>query len=462
MNKKIIKQLAEIVGVQHVSDDPIELMVHSRDASPLFEEFPVVVVRPGTAQEVSEVLGVANKNNIRVITKTGATTPWGASVPRQKGLMIIQMGRMNRVLDIDENAMVVTVEAGCTWTRLERTINPRGWRVGVMPHSCGMSSGVAGNITAGSGTSQYSAKFGLQIDNIMGLEVVLPNGSIIKTGSGAIDGAKQFDKNSGTPADITGLFWGSAGMFGILTQVTLRMYAMPVVTQYQLHAFETPSAAQRMIYRVQKNDIASGLFFFSRESVATTGWPLPIAHLVTGSIEGSNQTEVDGKAETYRTIARDEGGQEIKDIGAVLGAIYTDKLMRYTFGNETYFPGGGRFCLNTAFPIMRLEEYLSRTAVMGKKHGINPFGVVFIAKNTLYGLQYFPYYEREPEQRRKALAAGAEAMEANAAAGMGSWCMAGILAPAFYSRMNKNTFAFIESIKKAVDPNNIMVAPWEN
>jgi len=461
MDKKIIKQLAEIVGVEHVSDDPIELMVHSRDASPIFGEIPSVVIRPGNTSEVSAILKFANENKICVLPRAAGSVTWGASVPNKKGLMVIQMSRMNRVLDVDEDAMVATVEAGCTWSRLERTINPRGWKVAIMPHGAGMIAGVGANVAL-NGYSMASGGNGMQGDHVTGLEVVLPTGSVVRTGSWAMKGCKPFNSKIGSPGEITRLFLRSGNIYGVITKVALRIYAIPPAKDYLMHSFKSISALVRAAYKIQKYELSSGFQMITKEIVGTTGWPIPIENMIWGSVEGCSPGVVDEKMKMWRQIVESEGGTEVdQTVARIFGAELEDnRIHRYTWANEAYFPGGGRFQILGSVPINRIEEFLEITYGIAIKHGLHCFGLCQFERNSAHMFTVMPYYEKDPEQRQKTLDVGTEAIKAIADAGICLSVLDGVYSPS-YDYLDPQTFKLTKSIQKTLDPNNIMQVPWE-
>jgi FAD/FMN-containing dehydrogenase len=213
---------------------------YSRNVDPAFpDRWADMIVRPETTEEVSEIVKVANKYNIKIVPRGGGADLVGGSVT--EGGILLDLTRMNKIIEINEDDYYCVVECGITWGDLVSQLHQRGLTTGVLGPGSGYSATIGGglsNSTAGFG----STKFGLVPDICLGVEVVLPNpeGTILKTGAAANKYAKPFCRYGVAP-DFTGLFMGDVGTMGIKTKAYLRLYK------------DSPLKAMRT-YMLTKND----------------------------------------------------------------------------------------------------------------------------------------------------------------------------------------------------------------
>ncbi|MDY6965059.1 MAG: FAD-binding oxidoreductase [Halobacteriota archaeon] len=211
-----------IVGDDRVRTDMFDRRIYSHDLGSfpklmdmMFNFKPDCIVKPESAEEISKIVKFAAKERIPIIPRGGAS--WGMSgcVPVEGGI-VIDMTNMNHVLDIDGDNLIVTTEAGITWQDLYEAVEAKGYMVGSYPSSA-PSATVAGWINTGGKVGIGSYKYGGGCDNIRSLEVVLPNGSIISTGS-------RSTLSSGSGYDLNQMFVSAEGTLGIITKATFRIF----------------------------------------------------------------------------------------------------------------------------------------------------------------------------------------------------------------------------------------------
>jgi hypothetical protein len=201
---------------------------YSRNVDPAFpDRWADIIVRPETTEEVSEIVKIANKYKIPMVPRGGGADLVGGSV--SEGGILIDLTRMNKILEINKEDYYCIVECGITWGALLTELHPTGYTTGVIGPGSGYSATIGGglsNSTAGFG----STKYGLVPDICLGVEVVLPNpqGTIIRTGAAANKYAKPFCRYGVAP-DFTGLFMGDVGTMGIKTKAFLRLFPDPPI-----------------------------------------------------------------------------------------------------------------------------------------------------------------------------------------------------------------------------------------
>jgi glycolate oxidase len=230
----ILKRLADVVGPQYVSDKPFVLKAYSRDFGTMPASVPNLVVRPKTTEEVSEIVKIANAYKVPVVPRGGGSAQEAGSTPPAGGGITIETLRMNQILEIDETNGTVTCQAGITYVSLMNTLELRGWKIGIAPS--GAMTGTPGAHISRPGVGWGNIKYVSSGDQALGLKVVLPNGDIVSTGSAANPNSDVFFRY-GLGSDLTGLFIGAEGAFGIMTECTLRMYPFP--EKIYLEAYKT-------------------------------------------------------------------------------------------------------------------------------------------------------------------------------------------------------------------------------
>jgi glycolate oxidase len=237
--KPILKRLAEVVGPQYVSDEPFVLQAYARDFGTMPPSTPNLVVRPASTEEIAQIVKIANEFNAPIIPRGGGSAQEAGATPPPTGGITVETLRLNRILEIDEANATVTCQAGITYVSLMNTLEKRGWKIGIAPS--GAMSGTPGAHIARPGVGWGNIKYVSSGDQVLGLKVVLPSGDVVTTGSGANPSSDVFFRY-GLGSDLTGLFVGSEGAFGIITECTLRMYPYP--EKFFLEVFKTADLAE--------------------------------------------------------------------------------------------------------------------------------------------------------------------------------------------------------------------------
>jgi len=224
--KEAYKEIENILGSDYITDKDFMKAAYSRNVDPAFpDRWADIIVRPETTEEVSDIVKIANKYKIPMVPRGGGADLVGGSVTQ--GGILIDLTRMNKILEVNKDDYYVVVECGITWGDLVSQLHPTGYTTGIIGPGSGYAATIGGglsNSTAGSG----STKYGLVPDICLGVEVVLPGpkGTIIKTGAAANKYAKPFCRYGVAP-DFTGLFMGDVGMMGIKTKAFLRIWPNP-------------------------------------------------------------------------------------------------------------------------------------------------------------------------------------------------------------------------------------------
>jgi len=210
-----IRKLIEIVGKENFTDQLEELVPYSYDAS-MNVHRPNAAVWPESTEQVSEIVKFANKYKIPVIPRGAGTSLSGGVVPI-KGGIIIDLSRMNRILEISIENRYAQVQAGVVCDDLNRALAKYGFIFPPDPASSSVST-IGGNVATNAGGIK-GAKYGTTRDYVMGLQVVLPTGEVLKTGSHTMKCVSGYD--------LSKLFVGAEGTLGVITEVTLKINPIP-------------------------------------------------------------------------------------------------------------------------------------------------------------------------------------------------------------------------------------------
>jgi glycolate oxidase len=221
-NTYLVRRLADIVGPEYVTAEPFILMAYSQDFGTQPPRWPAVVVRPGDADEVARILQLANELQVPVSPRGGGSAQEGGC--QSEGGIVLETLRLDRILEIDEDAGTVTMEAGLTFVKLMSVLEARGWKIGIAPS--GAMAGTIGAHLSRPGVGWGNIKYQTQGNQVIALKVVLPSGETVCTGSAANPAAGRFFRYALGP-DLAGLFIGAEGAFGIVVEATLRLYPWP-------------------------------------------------------------------------------------------------------------------------------------------------------------------------------------------------------------------------------------------
>ncbi|MFW9981766.1 MAG: FAD-binding oxidoreductase [Candidatus Thorarchaeota archaeon] len=252
MDKKIVRELSDIVGEEYISTRADVLLAYSTSASMSYDPvLPGAVVRPGTTEEVAEILKVANKHKITVTPRSGGSSLQGEVIPQPGGL-VVELMRLDEIT-LFENLRSVTVGAGITFGKLDKYLNKHDLWVPFYPGSSLVAT-FAGNVAV-NGAGFGSGVFGCIAELVLGLEVVLPDGTIIQTGSEANPYAPgPFLRYSFGP-DLTGLFIGSLGSYGIITKVALKTHKRMRYVDYNTYGFYEVENAEKFLLELKQKDV---------------------------------------------------------------------------------------------------------------------------------------------------------------------------------------------------------------
>ena len=247
---EVYKKLEKIVSKDYISNDIYVRHAYSRNVDIALQGVPDIVIRPKDAKEISEILKVANEENIPLIPRGGGDCEFGGSKPVNDEGIVLDLKRMDNILNLDQENLIVTVESGISWGKLNEYLCHYGLYTGCMGPGSGMTASIGGGISHQSVGGGGCAKYGSCTNQLVSLEVVLPTGDIIETGSQANKFSKFPFNRFGNGPDLSGLFCGDNGIFGIKTKISLKVFPKPEYADYKtflLPRKSAESAAQIMM-----------------------------------------------------------------------------------------------------------------------------------------------------------------------------------------------------------------------
>ena len=254
----ILSGFNDIVGADYVITDPGELRYYSEDVYRSFET-ALAVIQPENARQLGEIVSLCKKSDLHIVARGGGMSYTDSYLHKTRRGVSIDMRRMNRIIAINAEDMIVTVECGCTWQKLNEALAPHGLR----PPYWGPLSGV--RATVGGALSQNSVfwggtSHGTAAESVIGLDVLLGNGEILPTGAHGKKDGVPFMRYDGP--DLTGLFIGDSGALGIKTVATLRLVTIPDVVKYASFSFETHQQICSAMSEIGRRGLASECYGF--------------------------------------------------------------------------------------------------------------------------------------------------------------------------------------------------------
>ncbi|MHB1005087.1 MAG: FAD-binding oxidoreductase [Chloroflexota bacterium] len=306
ISKGILAKLAGIVGARHATTEPVELAAYAYDGTH-FTSHPDVVLRPANASEIAAILRVANAEGIPVVPRGSGTSLSGGSTPIHGGI-VLHMARLNRILDVDVPNCTATAEPGVITADLQREVEKRGLFYPPDPSSLSVAT-LGGNLGHGAGGPR-GLKYGTTKDYVVGVEAVLANGRLIRTG-----GVTPTDDAG---YDLTHLFVGSEGTLGVITKLTVRLLPLPEAKQTALAIFDSFDTAAEAVARIIAAKIVpTTLELIDNFTIRRVQEFRPLG--LPEDAEGFLLMEVDGLAvevttqiEVVADIARRCGAREVK------------------------------------------------------------------------------------------------------------------------------------------------------
>jgi glycolate oxidase len=307
LETKIISQLEKILGKGAVLTSKEDLNAYSYDGTTTWAHLPDVVVLPTTTEQVSQILKLANEKRIPVTPRGAGTNVSGGSIPIKGGIVLCTV-RMNKILDINKTNFTATVEPGVILQDFNMALAKQGLFYPPDPQSflgCTMGGTVAEN--AG---GPYCVKYGVTKQYVLGLEVVLANGYVMKLGGVTV-------KNR-TGYELVMLFTGSEGTLGVITKITLRLLPMPPANKTMMAVFDDMVVGGEAVSNIMASGVVPAKIEFVDnfvlrriEEMTPMGLPVEAKALLLIQADGS-PAAVEAESKQIVDILKKSGAKEIK------------------------------------------------------------------------------------------------------------------------------------------------------
>ena len=293
----IAADLRRIVPHAAVVDSEVTLKAYESDGLTAYRTPPMLVVLPETVEQVAAILKYTNEQGIKVVPRGAGTSLSGGALPLADGI-ILGMAKFNRVLDIDFDNRCAVVQPGVTNLAITKAVEHKGFYYAPDPSSQ-IACTIGGNVAENSG-GVHCLKYGLTANNILGLQVVLPGGDIVRLGG------KHLESDG---YDLMGILTGSEGLLGVVTEVTVRILQKPETARALLIGFPTTEDAGQCVADVISAGIIPGGMemmdkpaIHAAEDFVHAGYPLDVEGLLIVELDGP-PAEVDELTGRVRAIA---------------------------------------------------------------------------------------------------------------------------------------------------------------
>lgn len=307
LDQSVIEKLKEVVGDRHILLTPEDLLVYSYDANTLWSHLPDVVVLPQTIQQVSRIMKLADDNRIPVTPRGGGTNVSGGSIPIQGGIVLCTT-KMDRIININKATLVAEVEPGVVMQDFNQALGKEGLFYPPDPQSSPGCT-IGGTIAENAG-GPYGVKYGVTKQYLLGLQVVLASGEVVKLGGQTIKNRMGYE--------LATLFAGSEGTLGIITGITVRLMPLPKSQKSMLAVFADMETAGEAVSRIigsgiipAKVEFVDNWFLRRIEDLTHMGLPLEAEALLLVQSDGE-LSAVEHEIEQVIQVCRDNGAQEVR------------------------------------------------------------------------------------------------------------------------------------------------------
>src|SRR5262250_1785102 len=402
------RELESLLGKGAVLSDPEELLVYESDGLTLFQALADFVVVPTSVEQVSAVVRLASRESLPFVARGAGTGLSGGCLPAEGGL-VISMMRMNRVLEIDYDNQIAVVEPGLVNLHLSWAVGPRGFYYAPDPSSQ-QACTIGGNIATNSG-GPHTLKYGVTVNHVLGLEVVMPDGELVWLGGRTRDALGY---------DLLGVFVGSEGTFGIATKIVVRILKKPAAVKTVLAVFDRIEQASVAVSAIIARGLVPAavemidqLTIQAVEDAFGCGYPRDAAAALLIELDGL-AVGLAAQADRIVRACRDSGAREVRTA--------RDEAERQLLwkGRKSAFGAYGRvspayMVMDGVIPRTRLPEVLQRIERIAAAHALQVGNVFHAGDGNLHpNILYDP---RKPGEEERVLAAGAEIMQACVAVG---------------------------------------------
>jgi glycolate oxidase len=375
----IAADLSNIVPGEGVVTHPDGLRPFESDGLTAYRQMPMLVVLPETVAQVSRVLRYCQENGIRVVPRGSGTSLSGGALPLEDGVLLV-MSKFNRILEIDYENRCAVVQPGVTNLGISQAVAERGFYYAPDPSSQ-IACSIGGNVAENSG-GVHCLKYGLTANNVLGIEMVLISGEVVRLGGKHLDSEGY---------DLLGLMTGSEGLLGVVTEVTVRILQAPEAARAMLVGFPISEDAGRCVADIiGAGIIPGGMEMMDRpaihaaEDYVHAGYPLDVEALLIVELDGPH-AECEHLLSRVEAIARENHASYLR--------VSQSEAERQAFwlGRKSAFPAVGRispdyYCMDGTIPRRELPKVLARMRELSTEYGLRVANVFHAGDGNLHPL----------------------------------------------------------------------------
>jgi glycolate oxidase len=376
---EIVADMRVIVAGEGVVDAVNEMRAFESDGLTAYRQLPLVVVLPETVAQVSRVLQYCNERGIRVVPRGSGTSLSGGALPLEDAVLLV-MSRFNRILEIDYPNRCVVAQPGVTNLGITHAVEGEGFYYAPDPSSQ-IACSIGGNVAENSG-GVHCLKYGLTANNVLGIEMVLMNGEVVRVGGKHLD-AEGYD--------LLGVMTGSEGLLGVVTEVTVRILKKPETARALLIGFPTSEAGGQCVADIIGAGIVPGGMEMmdgpairAAEDFVHAGYPLDCEALLIVELDGP-AVEVDHLIGAVEAIALKNGSTTCRISQS------EDERLAFWAGRKAAFPAVGRispdyYCMDGTIPRKELPKVLHGMKLLSEKYGLGVANVFHAGDGNLHPL----------------------------------------------------------------------------
>ena len=450
---KILKDLEDIVGKDFVSNKAEDLYIYSQDPGASLPRPVDFVVMPSTVDEIQKLVRSANEYKIPLVPLGGGLTLSGLVIPVNGGI-VVDMKRMNKIIEINELSKYALIEAGVTSGQLLSHLNENYPNLQPPIPDAPPSATIAGNVLI-HGSGYLSQKYGDHGAMINGLEVVLPDGEVCKLGSCAVS---KFWFARGPIPDLIGLFISSFGTMGIITKLSIQLFDKPKFREVVFGLLKDPKDIPNILLKITETGLAEDVLLGKQDKPDwMKGYVFVIAY-----VTGESQEEIDSHIKSFKRVYRKAKARYMKTPDRIRTAYLEKPIFAATAAD--YRKGGGFEYVGANMPLENIPEAYKRGTEISKKYGIIPTLGSRLIGGTHNILMFFSYsFNRaDPKDMENARNALHETNKLALELGGIPWKAELAGQQLILEKMDPNYKKLFNTIRSTLDPNRIMnPGNWE-
>ena len=361
----LVAKLTALLDSDVVRSDAVSLQAYSRDATPMFEGLPEVIVAPRNTEDVAKIVKFAHDTKTPIIARGAGSNLCAATVPLNGGI-VMSMTNMNKVLEVSKSEMIAIVQPGVTNLDLDQLVEKEGLRFVPDPGSRNVST-IGGNVATSAGGLR-GLKYGTTRNYILGLEAVLGTGEVIRTGGRLVKDVAGYD--------VTRLLVGSEGTLAVFTEITVALAPRPEASKYGVAYFEDLAAAAGAVEKIITAGILPATLEFldntclvAVEDFAHLGLDTKAGALLLFGDDGdlvSIEQSVGKMAEIAKSSSGCRGVTLAADVAAAEALLYARRCSLPALARLSSLS----ILEDIAVPRKSMAEAVKRIEAIGVKHGL--------------------------------------------------------------------------------------------